>query len=89
MRWGNAVRIQPDAREQMIDEATGRREEFLRISPCRTGWTYQPDVLFQRTASEYVSAWSGTRYPGSVAGVPARASGDDLAHALSGSRMLR
>ena len=60
MPWGNSARIQLDARCEVVDQATGRSEEFFLITPCRTEWMYREDALFQVPNREYVGAWSRT-----------------------------
>jgi hypothetical protein len=58
---GNKARIQLDAIIDVVDEATGRRERFVLIAPCRTEWVYAEDRLFQIPSREYRNIYSLTQ----------------------------
>ncbi|MBM4437446.1 MAG: hypothetical protein FJ029_09470, partial [Actinobacteria bacterium] len=61
--WGNSVRIQLDARTRIIDERTGRSEDYYLIAPCRRERMYRDDdrLIHRDPPGEYRLAWSRTR----------------------------
>jgi hypothetical protein len=61
---GNKARIQLDAIIDVIHEATGRRERFVLIAPCRTEWVYAEERLFQIPSREYRNIYSATEQRG-------------------------
>src|SRR5919198_77724 len=64
MPWGNGARIAFDARCEVIDDATGKRDEFVLIAPCRTEWMYRDEQIFQQPGGEYCVIFSPTRHRG-------------------------
>ena len=58
---GNMARIQLDAIIDIIQLATGERERFILIAPCRTEWVYAADRLFQVPSAEYRNIYSLTQ----------------------------
>ena len=60
MPWGNRVRIELDARCTLIDDNTGREEEFVLLASCRSEWMYRDDTLFQEDSKEFREIWSAT-----------------------------
>ena len=60
MPWGNRVRIELDARCTLIDESTGKEEEFVLIASCRSEWMYRDDTLFQEDSREFREVWTKT-----------------------------
>jgi hypothetical protein len=61
---GNKARIQLDAIVDVIHEATGQRERFVLIAPCRTEWVYAEERLFQIPSREYRNIYSATEQRG-------------------------
>lgn len=53
VKWRNEVRILIDARCTITNDATGDREEFYLIAPCRTEWMYRDTELIQNPSGEY------------------------------------
>ena len=55
---GNIARIQLDAACTLIDEKTGKREQFYLIAPCRAERMYLDTPLFQLPNYEFCGIWS-------------------------------
>jgi hypothetical protein len=66
---GNKARIQLEAIIDVIDEASGRRERFVLIAPCRTEWVYAAERLFQVPSREYRNLYSATEQRGMGRGI--------------------
>jgi hypothetical protein len=60
--WGNWARILLEARCELIDEDSGKSDEFCLIAGCRTEWVYQEQNLFQIPSREYRGIWSRERH---------------------------
>ena len=60
MPWGNRVRIELDARCTLINDKTGREEEFVLLASCRSEWMYRDDTILQEDSREFREVWSTT-----------------------------
>ncbi len=59
--WENTVRALLDSRCWVTDES-GNKTEYRLISPCRTEWMYQEEVLWQQPNHEYCGIHSDTEF---------------------------
>lgn len=59
---GNIARIQLDAACTLIDEATGKQEQFYLIAPCRAERMYLETPLFQLPNYEFCGIWSADEF---------------------------
>lgn len=69
LRWSvndprepNTVRIQFDARAEIVDERTGEREEFFLITPCKSEVMYVRRNMWQEPNYEFVGIWSNRQF---------------------------
>ena len=62
MPMGTKYRIQLEAIIDVIHEATGRREQFVLIAPCRREWVYAEERLFQLPGREFRNIYSTTEH---------------------------
>jgi hypothetical protein len=59
---GNIARIQLDAACTLIDEKTGKSEQFYLIAPCRAERMYLDTPLFQVPNYEFCGIWSADEF---------------------------
>jgi hypothetical protein len=59
---GNIARIQLDAACTLIDENTGKSEQFYLIAPCRAERMYLDTPLFQLPNYEFCGIWSDDEF---------------------------
>jgi hypothetical protein len=59
---GNIARIQLDAACTLIDEKTGKTEQFYLIAPCRAERMYVETPLFQMPNYEFCGIWSAQEF---------------------------
>ena len=59
---GNIARIQLDAACTLVDEKTGRRDQFYLIAPCRAERMYLDTPLFQLPNYEFCGIWSADEF---------------------------
>lgn len=59
---GNIARIQLDAACTLIDEKTGKSEQFYLIAPCRAERMYLETPLFQLPNYEFCGIWSADEF---------------------------
>ena len=59
---GNIARIQLDAACTLLDEATGKSEQFYLIAPCRAERMYLDTPLFQLPNYEFCGIWSADEF---------------------------
>lgn len=69
LRWSinhpteaNTVRINFDARTEIIDERTGEREEFFLIRPCKSERMYVPKKMWQDPNFDFMGIWSKRQF---------------------------
>jgi hypothetical protein len=61
-RSGNIARIQLDAACTLLDEKTGKSEQFYLIAPCRAERMYLDTPLFQLPNYEFCGIWSADEF---------------------------